>query len=99
MVSMTAPLSLNIILPSLPGFPATFSTSRETAQLTLSLFLGGMAVAQLALGPLADRFGRKPVLMGGLVLFVVASIAAAFANSIGVLIGARIFQASGRWPG
>jgi MFS transporter, DHA1 family, multidrug resistance protein len=99
LVSMTGPLALNIILPSLPAFSTVFSTSRETAQLTLSLFLGGMAVAQLLLGPLADRFGRRPVLIGGLVLFVAASLMAAAANSIGVLIAARIMQAFGAVAG
>jgi MFS transporter, DHA1 family, multidrug resistance protein len=99
LVSMTAPLALNILLPSLPGFPKTFATTKETAQLTLSLFLGGMAVAQLVIGPLADRFGRRPVLLSGLLLFVVASFVASFATTIGTLIIARVIQAFGAVAG
>jgi MFS transporter, DHA1 family, multidrug resistance protein len=99
LVSMAGPLALNIILPSLPGLPVALSTSKETAQLTLSLFLGAMAVAQLFLGPLADRFGRRPVLVTSMLLFVVASAVAAFAPSIEVLIGARMAQAFGAAAG
>jgi MFS transporter, DHA1 family, multidrug resistance protein len=99
LISMTAPLALNIILPSLPGFPVTFSTSKETAQLTLSLFLGAMGIAQLIIGPLADRLGRRPVLIGGLALFVLASLMATFATTISMLIIARIVQAFGAVAG
>jgi MFS transporter, DHA1 family, multidrug resistance protein len=99
LVSMTSPLALNIILPSLPSFPKTFSTTKETAQLTLSLFLGAMGIAQLVIGPLADRLGRRPVLIGGLALFVLASVVAVFSTTIGMLIAARIVQAFGAVAG
>jgi DHA1 family bicyclomycin/chloramphenicol resistance-like MFS transporter len=99
LVSMVGPLSLNIVLPSLPGFPAYFQTSKDVAQLTLSLFLAGMAVSQIVVGPLADRYGRRPVLIGALTLYVVATIAAAFASAIEVLILARVLQAFGAAAG
>ena len=98
-VSMLGPLSLNILLPSLPGLVQVFAASRETVQLTLSLFLAGMAVSQLVLGPLADRYGRRPVLLWALVIFIAASAAACLAATIDGLILARIAQALGATAG
>ncbi|MGH6915172.1 MAG: multidrug effflux MFS transporter, partial [Geminicoccales bacterium] len=69
------------------------------AQLTLTLYLIGMGACQLFYGPLSDRFGRRPVLIGGLVLYLVASLAAALAASIEILIAARLFQAIGGGAG
>ncbi len=98
-MSMIGPLTLNILQPAMPGLVATFETSRDMVQLTLSLFLGTQAFAQLALGPLADRFGRRPVLIWSIGLFVSASLFATFARSIEMLILARIFQAIGATAG
>ena len=89
------PLSTDMYLPALPGLVDEFSTDAGRVQLTLSLFLAGFAVAQIVYGPLSDRFGRKPVLLGGLLLFVAASIACALATSIDMLIFARFLQALG----
>jgi DHA1 family bicyclomycin/chloramphenicol resistance-like MFS transporter len=89
------PLSTDMYLPSLPGLTEVFSASAGRVQLTLSLFLAGFAFAQIIYGPLSDRFGRKPVLFCGLLLFVLASIACALAVNIEVLILARFLQALG----
>ena len=89
------PLATDMYLPSLPGLADEFATSAGRVQLTLSLFLAGFALAQIIYGPLSDRFGRKPVLLCGLVLFVLASIVCALAQSIEMLIGARFVQALG----
>jgi len=70
------PVSLNILVPATPGLVVLFNTKVETVQLTLSLYLVGLAVSQLLLGPLSDRFGRKPVLLTGLLITAVASFAA-----------------------
>lgn len=94
-VSAIGPLALNIFMPSMPGLQAHFGISYGTAQLTLTLYILGLAVCQLFYGPLSDRYGRRPVLLGGLVLFVVASAASAFATTIEMLIVARLFQALG----
>jgi MFS transporter, DHA1 family, multidrug resistance protein len=94
-VSAIGPLALNIFMPSMPGLAATFDVTYGTVQLTLTLFLIGLAVCQLFYGPLSDRYGRRPLLLAGLFLFVVASIACAVATSIEMLIAARLVQAVG----
>ena len=93
------PISTDLYLPSLPALARGFGASVGEVQLTLSVFLAGFAVAQLAYGPLSDRFGRRPVLLGGLVLYVAAGVACALASSMGVLIAARGVQAIGACAG
>lgn len=97
--TMTGPLALNIFVPSMPGLPEAFDTVPATVQLTLSLYLVGVAVGQLLYGPLSDRFGRRPVLLCGLAVFVAASLACAVAPSIGALIIGRVAQALGGCAG
>jgi len=101
LMAMTAigPATLNIMVPALPGLIERLGTDAATAQLTLSLYLLSLASAQLVLGPLSDRFGRRPVVLAGLALSVTASFAALFAGSTGALIGARILQATGASTG
>ncbi|HUF44853.1 MAG TPA: multidrug effflux MFS transporter [Aestuariivirgaceae bacterium] len=94
-VSAVGPLALNIFVPSMPGLQSEFGVSYGVVQLTLTLYLIGMALCQLAYGPLSDRFGRRPVLLAGMTLFVAASVMAALATSIGMLIAARLLQAVG----
>lgn len=93
------PLSTDMYLPSLPGLTETFNTSVDRVQITLSVFLYGFAVAQLFYGPLADRFGRKPILLAGLALFTIASFGCAQASSIEELILYRFLQALGACSG
>ncbi|HYG87365.1 MAG TPA: multidrug effflux MFS transporter [Azospirillum sp.] len=95
----TGPLALNIFVPSMPGLPAVFGTGHATVQLTLSLYLIGVALGQLLYGPLSDRYGRRPVLLAGLGLYVAASLACALAPSIGLLILGRVAQAVGGCAG
>ncbi|MBI2718787.1 MAG: multidrug effflux MFS transporter [Rhizobiales bacterium] len=94
-ISAIGPLALNIFIPSMPGLQREFAVSYGTAQLTLTLYLIGMAACQLIYGPLSDRLGRRPLLIGGMAVFVVASVLAALAPTIGLLIAARLFQALG----
>ncbi len=89
------PMSTDMYLPALPRLASEFSTDAGQVQLTLSLFLAGFAIAQIVYGPLSDRLGRKPVLIGGLLLFIGASIACALAVNIEMLIAARFLQALG----
>src|SRR5512147_3311062 len=83
------PISTDLYLPSLPSLMGYFSASEADVQLTLSVFLVGLAASQLIYGPLSDRFGRKPVLLAGLAIYLVASIACMLAPSIEFLIAAR----------
>ncbi|PWC53401.1 multidrug effflux MFS transporter [Azospirillum sp. TSO22-1] len=89
------PLSTDLYLPSLPTLVTVFDTDIVTVQLTLSVFLVGFAAAQLIYGPLSDRFGRRPALVGGISIYLAASVACALAASIDQLIVARAFQAVG----
>jgi MFS transporter, DHA1 family, multidrug resistance protein len=98
-VTGVAPLSLNILMPALPGLVRSFATDIETVQLALSLYLIVMAIAQLMHGALSDRFGRRPVLIAGFALTALASLAAATATTIGALIAARSLQAVGAATG
>ena len=84
LVALTAlgPFSLQILMPSLPAVARDLSVSYGQAQLALTLYLTGFAVSQLVYGPLSDRFGRRPVMLAGLLLFVVGTAASAFAPSI-----------------
>ena len=67
-------ISTDLYLPSLPSLARYFAVGVDDIQLTLSVFLVGLATAQLVYGPLSDRFGRRPVLLVGLAIYVVASI-------------------------
>ncbi len=98
-LSMLGPLTLNILVPSLPGLAGAFATTKENAQLTLSFYLFGMAISQLILGPLADRFGRRPVVLIALVVYVASSLVAEFSPNIETLIVARTIQSFGATAG
>jgi DHA1 family bicyclomycin/chloramphenicol resistance-like MFS transporter len=98
-VSAVSPLGINMYLPSMPGMARALGVDFTTIQLTLSLYLGAMALGQLVIGPLSDRFGRRPVLLIGLLTFVVGSAICLLAQSIGVLIFGRIVQAIGGCAG
>jgi len=93
------PISTDLYLPSLPAIGAALGVGQGQVQLTLSVFLAGFAVSQLACGPLSDRFGRRPVILAGLVLYLAASLACAAATSIEMLILARFCQAVGACVG
>src|SRR6202045_5547127 len=97
LVAMTgvAPISLYMLVPALPVLAATFGRDISIAQMTVSLYMVGVACSQIIMGPLSDRFGRRPVLLAGLGLMVVASAACIFAESLPQLIAARFLQALG----
>lgn len=89
------PLSTDMYLPALPEILNDLGTTNPVLQLTLSAFLVGFAAGQIVYGPLADRHGRKPVLIGGLALYSIASLACTIATSVELLIVARTVQALG----
>jgi DHA1 family bicyclomycin/chloramphenicol resistance-like MFS transporter len=101
LIAMTAiaPLTLNIIVPAVPNLSVRLNTSVDTVQLTVSLYLLVLAFSQLVLGPLSDKFGRRPVILAGLSLTALTSIAALLASSITGLIIARSLQGLGASTG
>ncbi len=98
-LSGLSPLTLNIVMPSVPGLVLAFGVPVTVVQLVISVYLLGMAFSQLFLGPLSDRFGRRPVLLAALSLNIVASLACTFAPSIEWLIVARLVQSFGASSG
>jgi DHA1 family bicyclomycin/chloramphenicol resistance-like MFS transporter len=93
------PISTDLYLPSLPGLARYFAVGVDEIQLTLSVFLVGLATAQLVYGPLSDRFGRRPVLLVGLGIYVVASLVCMLSPSVPTLVVARFVQAVGACVG
>lgn len=89
------PVCTDLYLASLPDMARDLATTTTMVQLTLSAFVGGFAVMQLVYGPLSDRFGRRPLLLGGILIYVAASIYCVFAPSIEALIAGRFVQAVG----
>ena len=89
------PLAIDMYLPALPAMGEALSANTGQVQLTLSIYMVGFALAQLVCGPLADRFGRKPIMIGGFLLFAIASVVCALATNIETLILCRFLQALG----
>jgi DHA1 family bicyclomycin/chloramphenicol resistance-like MFS transporter len=85
--------------PSIPAMTKAFDAPMITIQLTMSVYLIGYAIAQIFVGSLSDRFGRRAVMLGGVSLFTAASIAGAFAPTIEALIAIRVVQACGACVG
>lgn len=90
-----APISLYMLVPALPVLATTFGSDIAVAQMTVSLFMVGLAFSQIIMGPLSDRFGRRPVLLAGLGLMVAASFGCIVAQTLPQLILARFLQALG----
>ncbi len=101
LIAITAigPTTLNILVPALPNLAAALHTDAKTVQLAVSLYLIGLATAQLIAGPLSDRFGRRPVALGGLALTAMMSLAALAVGNVASLIVVRIVQAIGAASG
>ena len=87
-------LTLNMFLPSLPGIAASFDTDYATVSLSVSGYLAITAILQIILGPLSDRYGRRPVLLVSTVVFLIASLGCAMAPSIGWFLGFRVLQSA-----
>ncbi|KKB12861.1 MFS transporter [Devosia geojensis] len=90
-----ASLAMDIYLPIVPAMPAILDTSPAVVQLTLSLYMVVLGLGQLVFGPLSDRFGRRPVLIGGALLFAGTSLAMAATTSAGLFVALRVLQAAG----
>ncbi|BAW24023.1 Bcr/CflA family multidrug efflux MFS transporter [Pseudomonas putida] len=90
-----APLSIDTYLPSLPTIAAELAASASSVQLTIGAFLAGLCIGMLFHGPCSDRFGRRPVLLWGMALYLGATVGCLLADSIEALIGWRFLQALG----
>ena len=89
------PTTLNVVVPALPQMANRLASDAATIQLAVTVYLLALASGQLVMGPLSDRFGRRPVLLAGLTLTAAASIMAIVVGTIGSLIAARVLQALG----
>ncbi|RMP47796.1 Multidrug resistance transporter, Bcr/CflA family [Pseudomonas savastanoi pv. retacarpa] len=98
-LSAFGPLAIDFYLPGFPAMASYFGTDDKHIQLTLAAYFLGLSLGQLAYGPVADRFGRRIPLLFGVTMFMLASIACAFAPSLEWLIGARFVQALGGCAG
>lgn len=93
------PLTVDMYLPAMPTMRDALGTTAGQIQLTLSAYLAGFSLFHLACGPLADRFGRKPVIQGGTLLFVAASLGCALAQTVEQLLLFRFLQGVGACVG
>ncbi|KTB98940.1 multidrug effflux MFS transporter [Pseudomonas syringae] len=98
-LSAFGPLAIDFYLPGFPAMASYFGTDEKHVQLTLAAYFLGLSLGQLAYGPVADRFGRRIPMLVGVTLFMLASVACAFAPSLEWLIGARFIQALGGCAG
>jgi DHA1 family bicyclomycin/chloramphenicol resistance-like MFS transporter len=92
-------VGMHIFVPALPAAAIDLHATPAALELTISLYILGLAVGQLVYGPASDRFGRRPALLAGLSIFTVASIAGLFAPDVHTLVLARFFQALGGCSG
>ena len=99
LITFSGTLAMHIFVPALPEAAHDLGSSIGPMQMTMSVYILGLAFGQLVYGPLSDRFGRRPVLMAGLVLYSIAGLAAAFVPDVHSLIVARLLQALGGCAG
>ncbi|MCF4167496.1 multidrug effflux MFS transporter [Zavarzinia compransoris] len=99
LLTFSGTVAMHVFVPALTVAGADLGAPASAMQMTISLYIAGLAVGQLLYGPLSDRFGRRPVLMAGLALYTAAGLFAAFAPDVDTLIAARLFQALGGCAG
>src|SRR5262249_44552493 len=99
LITFSGTLAMHIFVPALPEAARDLGSSVGAMQLTMSVYVFGLAVGQLAYGPLADRFGRRPVLIVGLLIYTVTGIWAYFASTVEMPIVVRLLQALGGCSG
>lgn len=93
-LSGVSALSMNVFLPSLPGMARDFGVDYAVMQLSVSAYIGASAVLQLLAGPISDRIGRRPVVLGSLAIFLLATIGALMAPTAGMFLLFRLIQAA-----
>ncbi len=90
-----SPLAIDIYLPAIPQMAEQLGAEVTLMQGTITWFLFSMGLGQLLVGPLADRYGRKPIALGGVLLYGLSALGAGFAASLGELMLARVLQGLG----
>lgn len=98
-LSSFSPLTMSIYTPVMPLIGASLDAGADDVKLTLTTYMLGFALGQLVYGPLSDRFGRRPVLLGGLLFFTATTVGCIYAHSIASLIGQRFLQGVGACAG
>ena len=98
-ITAAGPIAMNIYLPALPRVQAYFGTSVADVNLTVSLPLIAFAIGVFVYGPVSDRFGRRPVILGGQLVFALGNLLCLFAPSFGMLLAGRVVQALGTSAG
>ncbi|MGL5009332.1 MAG: MFS transporter, partial [Paracoccaceae bacterium] len=93
LIAGLAALSLNVFLPSLPSMAAHFGVPYPLMQLSVSAYLAATALLQIVIGPISDRFGRRPVLLAAIAIFTAASLGAILAPSFHIFLACRMIQA------
>jgi len=93
-IAGVAALSMNVFLPSLPNMTAYFATDYRLMQLSVAIYLAVNAVLQVITGPISDRYGRRPVIIAGFVLFSLATLGCIFATTVEVFLVFRMAQAA-----
>src|SRR3954452_4736090 len=95
LLTAVAPLSIDMYLPAFPAMATEFGTSASAIQLTLTTFMVGLALGQLFIGPLSNRFGRRPLMLAGTLMCIGAGAACALSPNIAFLTGFRFLQGVG----
>ncbi|MEM7732980.1 MAG: multidrug effflux MFS transporter [Pseudomonadota bacterium] len=93
-LSSLSGIALNIFLPSLPNMTAYFETEYGIMQMAVAFYLAMNAVLQLIIGPISDRYGRRPVLLGGLIVFLLATLGCIWATNVWMFLAFRMLQAA-----
>jgi MFS transporter, DHA1 family, multidrug resistance protein len=99
LLTFSGPVGMHIFVPALPAAAQNLHATPAALELTISLYILGLAVGQLVYGPASDHFGRRPALLAGLSIFTIASVAGLFAPDVHTLVLARFFQALGGCSG
>lgn len=99
MITISGTLAMHMFVPALPAAARAFDVSPAAMQMTISIYILGLAAGQLVYGPLSDGLGRRPMLLFGLALYTAGSLLAALAGDVHTLIAARLLQALGGCAG
>lgn len=99
MITVSGTMAMHMFVPALPAAGYDLLATAGEMQMTISLYILGLASGQLVYGPLSDAWGRRPVLLAGLLLYAVASLCAALAPNLSILLGARLAEGFGGCAG